>query len=165
MPTIKCVLIPADEEIPIELIEIEQGDYKAYQQRIQGPFDCVNLDRPPATLFVHDEGKLIGLPLNRRATLMTWCHNDRYRGMDFIAGDCVLAGQPDDEGETLGCPDELIDLLFNTQEYRYMVKTINEDGWHGNAMRYDNWLQAYNDGVGLAERWALVESVKIVSAS
>jgi hypothetical protein len=165
MTTIKCVLIPADEERDIELIEIEQGDYRAYQTHVGGPFDCINLDRPSATLFVHDESKILGLPLNRKATLILWTHNDRYRGMDFIAGDCVLAGQPDQEGETLGCPDELIDLLFNTTEYRYMVKTINEDGWHGNARRYDNWLQAYNDGVGLAERWALVESVKVVSAS
>ena len=163
MTTINCVLIPADEEAPIELIEIEQGDYKAYQERVGGNFECLNLDRPPSTFFAHDEAKLIGLPLNRRATLILWAHNDRYRGLDVLLGDCVLAGRPDQEGETLGCPDELIDLLFNTRAYRYMVKTINEDGWHGNARRYDNWLQAYHDGVALAERWALVESVKVVS--
>lgn len=50
--------------------------------------------------------------------LPLWCHNDRYRGMDAIAGDVVLAGRPDDEGDSQGCPDELIDLLFNTSTYK-----------------------------------------------
>lgn len=62
---------------------------------------------------------LLQIMFTKRILLLPlWCHNDRYRGMDAIAGDVVLAGRPDDEGDSQGCPDELIDLLFNTSTYK-----------------------------------------------
>ena len=61
-------------------------------------------------------------------------------------------------------PAELVDLLFNTDEYRYEVRVINEDGWHRNGMKYSDWVAAANGALGLARRWILVEAVKVIAA-
>lgn len=165
MTTIKGVLIPCDEEQPVTLIELERGDYTKWQKHVGGLFDCISVDRPPASLVINDEGKIHGLPLNRRATLFCWVGNHRFRGVDALVGDCLLVGPVDEEGETMTVPDELLELLFNTEEYKYMVQVTGEDGWHGNGMRYTDWVEAYEGGVALAERWLKVEQVKVVSAA
>lgn len=166
MTVIKGILIPMDEEKPIELVEFEGGDLKAMQQYVAGYIQMVEGFRPPCTFVFNEEGKVHGLELNRRGTLALWIHHSEFRNKDVLVGDVLILGPADDDtGETLGAPDELIELFFNTPEYRYMVKTINESGWHGNGVTFTDLWKAYNDGLALAGRWNLVERVKVVAAT
>lgn len=55
------------------------------------------------TIWVNEEGKLVGLPINPMATFL-W---EKYYGKtDVICGDVILTGGVDDEGETLGLDEE-----------------------------------------------------------
>ena len=125
----------------------------------------MDIDRPEATLILNEEGKLMGLPMNRRATLLLWVHLTRWRGHDALAGDVLIVGRPDDDGNMQDVPRELVDLLFKTKEYKYEVTTFDSlTTWSGNQRRYDDWVAAYNDGLALASRWFAVNDVRIVAA-
>lgn len=166
MTLVKGILIPVDEEKPIELVEFESGDLKAMQQYVGGYIERVDGFRPDCMFIFNEEGKVHNLPLNRRGTLALWCHHSEFMNRDVLVGDVLILGPADeDTGEMSGAPDELIELFFNTPVYRYMVKTINENGWHGNGVTFTDLWKAYNDGLALAGRWTLVERVKVVAAS
>ncbi|NKY18889.1 DUF3846 domain-containing protein [Tsukamurella spumae] len=147
----------------MSVLDIGAGDYQAWQKRVGGTFDVMNIYRPDAGLVIHDEGKIIGLPLNRRASLLLWVHNSPFRGVDTIMGECLIVGAPDDEGETQSCPAELLESLTRPHgEWRYEVKVHGEPGWHGNQIVHSNVWDAYNDGLALAERWLRVIDVRVV---
>lgn len=165
MTVIKGIYLPCDESAAVEVVEVDQSDYRAIQKYTSGLFGALDAFRPNCSIFYADEGKIHNLPLNRRASLFLWVHRTEFRGHDALLGDVLVLGPADEEtGATHSVPDELIELLFNTNEYKYEVKTINEKGWHGNGRRYDNWVDAYNDGLALASRWTLVEHVKVLAA-
>jgi hypothetical protein len=164
MATIKGILMPVDQFAPISVVEFDQSDYTQITKLIGGTFGVTDTLRPDASVWYHDEGKILGLPVNRRASLFLWVHRTEFRGYDALMGDVLILGPADDEGNTTSVPDELVELLFNTKEYRYLVQTSGDDSWNGNGVTYDNWVDAYNGGLSLAERWTLVEHVKVVAA-
>ncbi|MBM4646548.1 DUF3846 domain-containing protein [Rhodococcus hoagii] len=164
MSTIRGIVIPANDELSVQVVEFEQGDINAYQRYVGGMFQCLDIDSPPASIFCNEEAKLIGLELNRRATMLWWTHYPPSRHADIINGDVVIVGQPDDEGETQGVPDELLSLLTQTTEWRYEVSVINESGWHRNGRTFNNVWAAYNDGLALLDRWVLAQQVRVVPA-
>lgn len=166
MTAIKGILIPVDETAPMELVEFDNRDLKAMQQYVGGYIERVEAFRPDCMFIFNEEGKVHNLELNRRATLALWVHHTEFTNRDVLVGDVLLVGPADEKtGEWLGVPDELIELFFNTPVYRYMVKTINESGWHGNGVTFTDVWKAYNDGLALAARWTLVERVRVVAAS
>ena len=63
---------------------------------VQGYIEGVYLDG--ATAYVNEEGKLQGLPKNMAATDLAHAHNAIY-GDDWIAGNMLIVGNSDDEGE------------------------------------------------------------------
>lgn len=160
---IKGILIPADEETAISLIDVD--GLKGMQAAVGGFIEVLDIDRPDATMVINEEGKVHNLPLNRRATLALWTHLSRYRGMDAVAGDVLIVGQPDDEGETQTVPQELVDLYFNTETYRVEVTTIESpESWCTNQRRFTDVWEAYNAVQALAARWALVDNTRVVPA-
>lgn len=162
MASINGILVPVDEEKPVELVELEAGDFRAIQSFVGGTFQCLDLERPDATLFISDEGKINGSELNRRSTIMLWVHDSRFREQDTVAGDALILGTPDQDGNTQSVPDVLVNLLFHTAEYRYLVQTNGSDEWNGNGVRCANWLEAYSEALKLAQRWSLVQEVTVV---
>ncbi|SIC59005.1 DUF3846 domain-containing protein [Mycobacteroides abscessus] len=165
MTIIKGILIPADELQDIKTVEIDSASDVAIQAHVGGTFGVTDLFNPAASLHWNDDGRMLGLPLNRRATLMLWVHHSAFRGHDALLGDVLLLGPADEEtGDSLPVPDELDRLLFHTDQYRYLVKTIGEKSWNGNGVTYDNWVDAYNGALSLAKRWTLVEEVTVVAA-
>ncbi len=160
---VKGIFIPTDDEQPLEIREFD--GLHDYQQAVGGLIEAMDIDRPSATLFINEEGKIHGLERNRRATLILWLHLTRWRGADVLAGDVVVIGQPDDEGETQDVPQELVDLLFNTENYKVEVNTLDDlTAWNGNQRRYSDWMQAYMAGLSLADRWYAVNHVRVVPA-
>jgi hypothetical protein len=63
---------------------------------VGGYIEGVYLDG--ATAYVNEEGKLQGLPKNEAATALAHAHNAIY-GDDWIAGNMLIVGNCDDEGE------------------------------------------------------------------
>jgi len=73
---------------------------------VGGYIEGVYLDG--ATAYVNEEGKLQGLPKNDVATALAHAHNAIY-GDDWIAGNMIIVGNGDDEGETMSLEPEWID--------------------------------------------------------
>ena len=164
MTVIKGIHVPADEDKPLELVEFDQGNIKAIQHYVGGWFQFVDVERPGASIACNEEGKVHGLPLNRRATLIWWTGWTAARQVDALMGDCLIVGLPDEEeGNTQSVPDELVDLLFHQGQFKYEVQVIGEDGWHGNQIVLGDVFEAFNNGLALAERWSKVTNVRVVS--
>ena len=160
---VKGIFVPADEEQPLEVRDF--NGLSDYQAAVSGLIEPMQLERPSASLFLNEEGKLMGLPKNRRSTLLLWLHNTRWRGADVLKGDAVVVGEPDGNGETQDVPDELVTLLLHTETYKVEVNTIDDlNAWNGNQMRYEDWQEAYAAGLSLAGRWFAVNHVRVVPA-
>ena len=160
---IHAIQIPADEQRP--LYKVTLNNLESMQSAVGGLIEFMDIDRPEASLICNEEGKLLGLPMNRRATLLLWVHLTRWRGHDALAGDVLIVGRPNDKGDTQNVPQELVDLLFNTKRFKYEVTTYDSlETWSGNQRRYDDWVTAYNDGLALASRWFAVNDVRVVPA-
>jgi len=72
-------------------------------------------------------------------------HNVLYKeAKTTTGGDDLLVGRPDEEGDSLGRPQELIDLLMNTEQYRCEVLNHGATQRAGNGVWYGDWVGAYN---------------------
>ena len=62
------------------------------------------------TLFMNEEGKLMQLPINERATEIWLANFPNFP--DVIVGDVVIAGGTDEEGEQLGLDPDYANRLL-----------------------------------------------------
>lgn len=158
------IYIPADEAASIEFRLF--GQITEYQEAVGGYFQCVDIDAPAATFFVNEDGKVINLPLNRRATLAWWVLYRAAQNVDAFMGDVILLGQPDEDGDTQDVPGELVTLIMKTDLYKYEVQTIDGgDKWYGNMSTFDNYFEACNAALGLLGRWTLASDIRVVASS
>lgn len=119
------------------------NDLHDYQAAVGGLIEAIDLDHPPMSFFANEEAKLIGLPINQRATALWWLHVPAVYGIDFLAGDVVLIGRPDEEGDTQSAPDEFVRLLLEPTTYRVQVQTADSsNAWSGNGRRFDSYFAA-----------------------
>lgn len=65
------------------------------------------------TMWVNEEGKINGLPLNVAATALWQASNG---DSDWIVGNAYITGGVDDEGESLGIPGDQACALAATAE-------------------------------------------------
>lgn len=107
-PIITVLLVnPYEAPKPIEI----PAELAAYQQLVGGTIQAIypSVDDPIA-LICHDEGKLLGLPLNRPL------FDEEGHLYDIIAGSFFIAGLSDDDFASLS--PELI------QKYSDRFKTV-----------------------------------------
>lgn len=101
----KAMIIPADEAQPVRFEEL--SGLEAMQKVVGGYIELVPMTlniagtQHEVSLFCNEEGKLEGLPLNRRATQMA---GRNLRPGDYLAGDVFLTGAPDDDGNETDVP-------------------------------------------------------------
>lgn len=97
--------IVVDVEGDVEQIEIAHDDtLRTLQGHVDGLIEAVDSADGSVTFWVNEEGKLIGLPINRAATLMWWTLNPAMKGLDALCGTVVITGGPDAEGDTTSVP-------------------------------------------------------------
>ena len=96
----KAAIIPADDREPVRFEEIA-GDVTDYQAIVGGDFQVLTLRRYAMSMYLNENGKLEGLPVNRRATVLAgWA--DAVRPGDLIPGDVLILGPIDDAGNDTG---------------------------------------------------------------
>jgi hypothetical protein len=96
-----ALVIKADGKIHgIDLGENSHDEYEALSGAVGGMIQGVPLSDSGMVLWCNEEGKLIGLHYNEKATKM-WV---KYWGQtDVIFGDCVISGDFDENSElTMG---------------------------------------------------------------
>lgn len=115
-----ALVIPADSSQPARVVT-EEIDLAYLQYVVGGLIEPIDLTRVltdngplrvTATVFVNEEGKLAGLPLNSRATDLCAFRIGGWE-CDVVVGDVIVTGQPDDDGENTGCPAKLINIVRN----------------------------------------------------
>jgi Domain of unknown function (DUF3846) len=159
---INALVLPADQVLPATQDQIGASNLPEYQQLVGGLVEHVALAKPPSGMYFNEEGKVRGLPLNRRATLLLWLHNPAFRYADVITGDALLVGPVDRDGYDTNAPEELVQTLFEAKQFRAEVQTYGEAGWHGNERRFDTWVAAYSYVLDLGRRWTSVQDVRVV---
>ena len=159
---ITAIVIPAEPDQPIRQQQLNQHDLDAYRQIVGGHLELVHFVRPSAGMYINEEGKLNGLPFNHRATALLWAHNSAFRGRDVIVGPAFIVGPADHCGDDTSAPNDLVDLLFNTERYRVQVQTSRTGNWHGNELVFTDWSAAYQYVLDLADRWTLVAEVRVI---
>jgi hypothetical protein len=159
---LSAIVIPADEQLPLRLEEFDTDDLDARQRLVGGSYEILRLQRPAANLYVNEDGKLLHLPGNERATLLLWMHNRAFHQWDVIVGDAFILGDPDEDGNATSAPQELIDLVLHTSRYRVLAQNQGEDVFYGTLRTFRSWEEAYRYGLGLVQRWSQIEDVMVV---
>ena len=108
MATIDVVTIQVDGTLTAETVE--QG-CAPLQQRVGGWIEAVASQDGDVTLWVNEEGKLMGLPVNGLATELWYKLNPSVAGFDVLCGPVVVTGGCDASGDTLSIPAAVRDVL------------------------------------------------------
>jgi hypothetical protein len=116
----KAAIIPADLSQPIRFEDVEDS-LDQLQKAVGGDVELVGLRALSMNLYLNEEGKYEKLAVNSRAT--TLCHEYRaIRYDDYIAGDIILVGPFDDEGENTDLTAAQITWLTAADESLSLVK-------------------------------------------
>jgi hypothetical protein len=162
---ITAIFIPARRSEPLRLEQLDPANIDSYQKLVGGPIEALNIERPEATLFVNEHGKLTDDQPNERATQLAWANNTDYRETDYICGDVLLVGPPDARGNETSVPQDYIGLLLTPGVFKAQVTTHDDpEQWNGNALTFDDVWQAYAWVLQLSMRWLLVKDVRVIRA-
>ena len=160
---IHAIQIPHDEERP--LYKVAVNDLASLQDAVGGYIQAIDVDEVKATIFLNEEGKLMQLPINRRATLLWWLLFPSARNVDVIVGDAIITGQPDKYGNSTDVPDGLVTLLFDTPSYKAEFQTYDDPlRFNGNQLRFTDYFEAANHALLKAQNWTAVQRTRVVPA-
>nr|MDT0664176.1 DUF3846 domain-containing protein [Micromonospora sp. DSM 115978] len=138
---IKAIVLPADPDAPVRVVDLDEISLRAGQRLVGGPIEPVDLTNPDATLYLNENGKIHDLPRNFRATLVAWTHVPVLRGRDVILGDAYLTG-PLRRSLDTDAPTDLVTLL--TGHAPTVVQTCHQpDVWLTDPSAYDDPFDAY----------------------
>ena len=90
----KALVLTAEGEVK----ELDGISLQDLQSAVGGWVQAIDL-APDLTMWLNEEGKLVGLPHNLTAQKL-W-DKTFWVGSDFVVGDVVLTGGTDEEGRTL----------------------------------------------------------------
>jgi hypothetical protein len=157
------VVIPADEDQSLRQHELPASGLQERQALVGGHLEGVSLTKPDARMLVNEDGKYLGLPVNRRATLLAWMHNKPMRYGDVLVGDVVLLGYPDEDGVDTTVPDALTERLFAADRFRVEAQLHDSEDWHVSRRRFGDWVDAYGHALRMGhEQSAIVADVRVI---
>lgn len=91
---------------------LPDASYESIRDGVGGWIEAAPTDES-LTLWVNEEGKINGLPLNPLGHAL-WGEVDIYGCIaagDWLAGPCVITGPPDDDGNSTAVPDWVLPRL------------------------------------------------------
>ena len=95
------------------------GSLNSMQEIVGGPIQILYPFQDPVALICHEEGKLLGLPLNRSL------RDDCGQIYDAIAGTFFLCGAPPDSDHLDSIPEELISKYQERSTFREVFIQLN----------------------------------------
>lgn len=162
---IRAIKLPAELAEPAELVELEQTDVDAYRKIIGGPLEVVLLDNPSSALYIHDEGKLEGLPLNIRANALAWVHNSAIRGRDVIVGNALLVGPADKRAYERSAPKYYHDMMFTQGRVAIEYRREQVRGWVKSGVLFTKWESAYHFAADFMNETPDITRLRVVPVS
>ena len=179
---VRALRIPAEADEPITELEVfKLEDYQAAVGGWIAPVDLPDLD---VTIYVHEEGLIMRLPFNSRATFLWWHFVREARQKAMLVGPALVVGLPDRNGESTDVPAGAIELLSQSREHAVLLKVGDDPAWHTDtsgmlssivlpmaagepnwllsAARYEDFFTASIWAMVLLERWDGVTDTKVV---
>lgn len=158
---ITAILIPHDEDSPLQRVEIDAENLETAQSIVDGSVEVTNLDEPPASIFSNDEAMLWSLPYNMRATVLVWMLAKGLRGRIHIAGNALLVGRADARGRTMSVPRRLVKLLMETETYSVERQHRPDGPWVKDSHTFNTWVKAFNYAIVQEETYAVIQDTRV----
>lgn len=157
---VKALVIPASEGEPIT--ECEVNKLEEYQAVVGGWIEPVDIPALGVTVFVHEEGLMLSLPFNPRATFLWWYFVPEARQKAMLVGPALVTGLPDRSGDSTDVPSEVTAMLAQPGEWRVEVRTVGDPKWYRNQMTYSDCFEAIIWAMVTLERWTAAEDTRVV---
>lgn len=154
------IVIPAKDVRLIEQREFTGLD--DYRAAVGGWIEAIDLLDLGVTIYVNEEGRVRQLPFNSRASFLWWYHVPAVRQTAVLAGNAVVVGLPDRNGDNTDVPDAVRELLLRPRTYRVEVRTAGDPKWYGNQATYPDYWEAVVRAMVTLERWTLAEDVRVL---
>lgn len=97
----------------------QEWNYDQINRAVGGWIQAVYFPHYKAEAYVHEEGKVIGLPENVVATNVWYNSGAQILLGDFLVGDVVFFGEVDEEGNNTEVPAEIVAEISNEWERVY----------------------------------------------
>lgn len=146
MPT--GIFIPCDDRQAVILREF--NSLEDYQTAVGGYVEAIYTRENDVTFFANEEAKLIGLALNRRATVLWHLQLYPVSPRDILSGDVVLIGPSDADGETLDVSSDFQRLLFTPSTYAVEMRAQGSDEWQREPQAFSDFFVAGAWGLAVA---------------
>lgn len=121
------VHVPARITHPVAVREF--NDLADYQAGVGGMIEAVDLRLIDVTMYVNEEGLMRGLEFNPRATMLWWYWVPAARQKAMLAGDVVLVGWQDGEGNSTDLPEQMLAIFTRSEAFRIEVQWRPGDAW------------------------------------
>lgn len=163
---VKAILIPQDAREKATKVEYDRDDLRAMQRFVGGHLGVTDIHEIEASVWYNEEGKLLEEPVvNYRATFLLWVHKLEYAyAADYLVGDILVTGLPDDGGDTKSVPDELVFLLFGVAQYHVVWNFIGQTTKNRQTVTFVDPWSAFDYAYQLARRNHNIENVRVVPA-
>jgi hypothetical protein len=157
------IVIPHETKLSLQKVEFE--NLTDYQTAVGGYIETVHLEGHPLVIVADEEGKVKGLPVNRRATCLWWLLNPDGLGGDILVGDVVILGARK-RGDMTDVPERLSALLLDTHEYQVQVCLSRQySNWVPIGRTYNDFFEATISALSLMEVWEPPKNVNVVAVS
>lgn len=137
---IDALVLPADSDQPIRLEKVDPTTLSSYQTLVGGNIELVRLEHPPASMWINEDGKNNGLPLNARASAIAHVSNSLFRQADVIVGDAFVVGDAGISGWDRPLPVHYLRLVRAT---KFIVRSKIERSWFEHNEVYTEMWAAY----------------------
>lgn len=137
---VRALRIPADQDEPITALEVHQ--LEDYQAAVGGWIEPVDIPELGITIYVHEEGLVLGLPLNPRATFLWWYFVPEARQKAMLVGPALIVGLPDRSGDSMSIPNDVARLLTEPGRWRVEAKVKGEKDWMQIPTTHTDYFEA-----------------------
>lgn len=99
----------------------QQSEYEFLRSHVRGLLEAISIPFRDGNLwmYLHEEGKLMGLPINRNANRILFAlYPEFILGGDFVVGTAVIVGRLNTEGMHQRIDDGIRDTLSRVNRHR-----------------------------------------------
>lgn len=160
---VKALRIPVDEsELIMELEVVELEDYQAV---VGGWIEPVDIPTLGATIYVHEEGLVLSLPFNARATFLWWYFVPEARQKAMLVGPALVVGLPDRDGDSTNIPAHVAAMLIEPSLWRVEAHVPGIEEWYVSQETHGDYFEALIYAMVVVERWEEVDDVRVVAVA
>ncbi len=157
---VKALRIPTEADEPITELQVDW--LEDFQAVVGGWIEPVDIRALGVTVYVHEEGLVLNLPFNSRATFLWWYFVPEARQKAMLVGPALIVGLPDRDGNSTDIPSAVVELLTGSRIWRVEVRTYGDPKWYRNQATYTDYFEALVWAMLTLERWSAAEDVRVV---